>query len=482
MPSQRERTLPMLFAAMEACWIAATLMGLASINFLGTNAPLIPLWLPFILLTGSCWLTQKVKSGKISSWKNMPLIALTALILVGLIIVGTLWTFKLDLYSSCSIAVLVFCLCLRGSYLSYRGIHPSYATKTFRFGIGIVIVAILMRSIRTQMGVVFHDDFVLLLILSLLVSLWLITHALANIVYVRDFHPSTEQNEHSAIQERNTMFVVIATSLILVVLAFIVGSIINPTLLTDVQGPLQNAYLWSTSVIAHGLTLLFTPIVWLLYFLHFQSFIVYHSSPSFRGNGPPPQIHLLPPKNRTQLSISANALALLQGVLEIALPILLLVIAILLIRRFLLFLKKSALQEQHESLWSWSTFWNQLSAFFLALFNHFFPLHAKEQIETDTHIDQIESESRRLTPTMESIREIYRALLKKAAHMGYPRQHNETPYEFRERLGKQFPLFGMQLYAITEAYIAARYSNVAPDEAEIAQMQGIWLELERQWQ
>jgi len=65
--------------------------------------------------------------------------------------------------------------------------------------------------------------------------------------------------------------------------------------------------------------------------------------------------------------------------------------------------------------------------------------------------------------------------------MGYPRQHNETPYEFRERLGKRFPLFGMQLYAITEAYTTARYSDVAPDEVKVAQMRSIWLELEQQW-
>ena len=260
MPSQGERTLPMLFATMEACWIAAALMGLASINFLGMNSPLIPLWLPFILLVGSCWLTQKIKSGRVSSRKNMLLITLTALILVGLIIAGLLWTFKLDVYQSCSIAVLVLCLCLRGSYLSYRGIHPSYAIKTFQFGIGIAIVVILVRSIRTRMGIVFHDDFVLLLILSLLVSLWLITHTLANIVYIRHFHPSVERDERSAVQERASMFTVIATSLILVVLAFVAGSIINPTLLTDAQGPLQSTYSLLVNAIAHGLIFLLTPI------------------------------------------------------------------------------------------------------------------------------------------------------------------------------------------------------------------------------
>ena len=181
------------------------------------------------------------------------------------------------------------------------------------------------------------------------------------------------------------------------------------------------------------------------------------------------------------MSISANALALLQGVLEIALPLLLLVIAILLVRRFLHSRKKSDSQEQHERLWSWETFWNQFRVLFLTVFKYFFPWHAKEQTETGTDVEQIQSERRTLAPTMESIREIYRALLKKAAHMGYPRQQDETPYEFRERLGKQFPLFGMQLHAITEAYTAARYSNVAPDEAKVAQMRGIWLELEQQW-
>ena len=68
-------------------------------------------------------------------------------------------------------------------------------------------------------------------------------------MYVRGFHPSVEPNENSSIQERNSVFAVIATSIVLVVLAFIASSLINPTLLTDAQGPLHrsHAYLFTHS-------------------------------------------------------------------------------------------------------------------------------------------------------------------------------------------------------------------------------------------
>src|SRR5436305_1982364 len=56
-PSWGEHLLPYLFIGMEACWIAAVLVGLASINFFQSHEPLIPLWSPFLLMAGSCWLS-----------------------------------------------------------------------------------------------------------------------------------------------------------------------------------------------------------------------------------------------------------------------------------------------------------------------------------------------------------------------------------------------------------------------------------------
>ncbi len=84
-------------------------------------------------------------------------------------------------------------------------------------------------------------------------------------------------------------------------------------------------------------------------------------------------------------------------------------------------------------------------------------------------------------PAARSIREIYRAFLKKAARHGYPRRRFETPYEFKQRLDEKVPLTEPQLEMITEAYAFTRYGGDVPDEAQLAQIRSNWVELDRKW-
>src|SRR3984893_3439105 len=51
-----EFLLPTLLGAMEACWVDAVLIGLASAVLLGSSLPLLPLWAPFVFIVGSQWL------------------------------------------------------------------------------------------------------------------------------------------------------------------------------------------------------------------------------------------------------------------------------------------------------------------------------------------------------------------------------------------------------------------------------------------
>ncbi len=51
-----EFLLPYLLGAMQACWIAAILIGLASTGLFVPSSALIPLWAPFILIPGSLFL------------------------------------------------------------------------------------------------------------------------------------------------------------------------------------------------------------------------------------------------------------------------------------------------------------------------------------------------------------------------------------------------------------------------------------------
>src|SRR5690242_21454247 len=51
-----EFLLPYLLGAMQACWIAAILIGLASTGLFASSEALIPIWGPFILILGSLFL------------------------------------------------------------------------------------------------------------------------------------------------------------------------------------------------------------------------------------------------------------------------------------------------------------------------------------------------------------------------------------------------------------------------------------------
>ena len=80
--------------------------------------------------------------------------------------------------------------------------------------------------------------------------------------------------------------------------------------------------------------------------------------------------------------------------------------------------------------------------------------------------------------TARSIRAIYRALLRWTAGRGYGRRREETPYEFKERLQQKIPQGELELSGITKAYSELRYGGEAPDEEEIARVQGDWATLQ----
>ena len=64
---------------------------------------------------------------------------------------------------------------------------------------------------------------------------------------------------------------------------------------------------------------------------------------------------------------------------------------------------------------------------------------------------------------------------------GYPRNKNETPYEFQQRLDEKFPLAEPQLVAVTDAYTATRYGGIVPNEAEVTRVRQEWTTLEQKW-
>ncbi len=135
--------------------------------------------------------------------------------------------------------------------------------------------------------------------------------------------------------------------------------------------------------------------------------------------------------------------------------------------------EKENSDEIHETLFSWSLLRAQLKALLLAILGS---LRRKSSGEQRAGDDILLAE-----PAVRSIREVYRALLKKATSMGHTREKDETPYEFRQRLHEGAPLIGSELEMITEAYVLARYSGRRPGDGEISHVKAIWSALKQKW-
>jgi Domain of unknown function (DUF4129) len=223
--------------------------------------------------------------------------------------------------------------------------------------------------------------------------------------------------------------------------------------------------------LAFVIAILLTPLFWL--FSWWFSLFPPQKPHVNAFKGQPPKSKFVPPHGD---AVTAAVLPFI----KILLPILLLLLAILVIRWALRrrrshhAARKRLDMDLRESLFSWNLFWLQFKALLRSLFGRFFPQRTTDQ-------ESVAKAEIQGVPAARSIREIYRALLKGAAVRGYPRDKNETPYEFQQRLDEKTPLAEPQLVTVTKAYTATRYGGITPDEAEITQLQQEWTTLDQKW-
>lgn len=509
-----EFALPTLLGAMEACWVDAILLGLASLGVLNLSTPLLPLWTPFVYLVGAQWALlffdrrsaqaatdsaegEEEKEGVKSSEATIffALTAALSLIVIwlqlyastypfyNLVWLGTLGSdilfLNLHFYQAIFIVALSFYLSWRGLRLVGRVIEPSQVMHWLLLGLGVMVAVILLRAALESAGTNFQDTVLLFLFIPLLLFLGLVAHALARIVFVRKTHYTGLQGSVVA-QERAVITVIGSLGLLLLVVTVAVGLTASPaffgsaiSFLSVVGHAIANAYNWLVNLLADVMVILFTPLFWLVSWI---SGLFPHRAASSQ---PPPAKPK--PKPRVQ-PVSNDTINTLLPIMKVLAPILLLLLVVGLVwlalrRRRKLPLRLSRLDEDlHESLWSWLLLWSQLKAMLRAFFGRLFsrgsehediPLASPAEIVAD--------------PAARTIREIYRALLKKAAGRGYPRKKDETPREFRLRLDEQAPLVEPQLEAITEAYTQVRYGGSLLDEVEVASVRGQWSELDQKW-
>src|SRR5579883_93214 len=504
-----ERVLPLLYAAMETCWVDAILIGLATLELFHTQTPLMPLWAPFVLIAGSRLLysilerrqaqraTEQAgeeENGDEQAAGMLPgtslfvtVLALVILVLIWASLYAGSW-FLLDprwllsmvndvllldgqAYHIITIVAISIFLCWRGIRLAQRELQPTSIFKTLQSGMLLITGIILLQAAVASSGIApdLGNTVALLLLIPLFLFFSLAAHALARVTFVRHT-PPTGLEGNPATQERAIISIVSVIGIGLLLIAVFVNSFASPAFLAQTQQALSwvgAVYNWLVNIIAAVLAFLLTPIFWLfsLWFAHHPE-----SPPEINqpGNNVKHIIKGAPPQTYpAAILIFAKIIV---PVLILALIVLLLWLALR--RRRVRIERHSGPDETRESLWSWSLFWTQVRSLLLALLRRFFP--RKEVEAQESRMEPLQGE-----PAARSIREIYRLLLRWAASRGYARHRDETPYEFRQRLSERIGASEPQLEIITEAYTATRYGGHIPDDSEVARVRQQWLELEQ---
>jgi hypothetical protein len=497
-PSWGERLLPLIFAAMETCWIDGILIALAGSNFFGSREPLLPLWTPLVLMAGSAWLVsvlerRELAAGntqasdglrKATSGSSLFIVLLVIMALISIwssiyassaYLIDPRWLLSMlsDLlllspqaYHVLGIIALSVYFCWRGLTLARRTIEPGMVLRHLRLGVGIFVLVIVVRA---GAGDQFYGELLLLFLLPCFVAFALIAHALAKAIFVRQMHPVGLLG-NVAVQEGAVLIVVGAISAILLLLALLLGTFASPAFLTQMHqalAPVGLVYNWLVSVLAQVLVVLLAPIFWLFSLLpHNQQL-------------PQTPISPIKPGRPYQATTTPEAVLITVTALKVALPLLVVVGLCFLVWRLLRrrrVVRRKRDQDLHESVWSWQLFWTQLRGLLHALWSRLFA--RKQQAESEAQpLIEIQGE-----PTARTVREIYRALLTWAASRGYPRKKDETPHEFRQRLHKGLSQSEPELGTITDAYTLVRYGESVPEESEVVQVQGQWIDLQQKAQ
>lgn len=77
----------------------------------------------------------------------------------------------------------------------------------------------------------------------------------------------------------------------------------------------------------------------------------------------------------------------------------------------------------------------------------------------------------------QSVRRIYRQMLKAAEESGYPRGDSDTPFEFLNTLAQMWPDNTADTRLITQAFVKVRYGELPETEEELASIDAAWRRL-----
>lgn len=503
-----EYLLPVFLAAMEACWLNGCLIVLAGLNFLDASTALLPFWGPFVLILTALWLfrfalqkeSRAAEEGETEATARPLLAASEIRLLFGATSVIAIFLVWLHIYSPSYalfdpawllalgedvlalnwkfyqfIAILAstILLCREGMRLAQLHVEPGHVFRQIWTGLLVFFLAVPLRASLASASQSF-DDVILLLLIPIFLYFSLSAHALARITFIRREHP-TGLDGSILDQERAMLSVITLVGLVLLLITLIGGSFLSPAFFNTLQPVwhvLAIAYNGLVNFLAQAIVFVMTPFFWLANW-------TLSLLPPSKANVNTLKAPKAPPPRPLNIDLSHSTLLL---PVKITLPLLLLGLLILLIYLTLRRRKRLKLainrrgSDLHESIWSWSLFKKQLLAFWLVLWRGLFRHRTSE---TEQQVGQ--AEEIKAPPTVRTIREIYRLLLRTAARRGYPRKRDETPYEFQHRLDEHAPESEPQLGQITEAYMLVRYGGQEPDEQELDFTHQVWSELSQKW-
>ncbi|GCE10293.1 DUF4129 domain-containing protein [Tengunoibacter tsumagoiensis] len=482
-----EQILPVIFSAMETCWIGALFIGLAELHIAQLETSPMPLWAPFLLLVCSGWLLNDLDRRSAHSTHTnhttitffLGMALLTLFIIWSSIYASIYWPLDPRWFAQLlsdsvhssgnfshvlGLIFLVLCLTWRGIAIWRHPIEPPAVMRMLGIGLGVflfvsIIVGLLPDTVR-------GSNFELLSLIFPFVIFTLFSHSLANASLKRRQYPDGIHGGAAA-QERSLLTIIGGICAILIPIAVIVGFFANPAFLAQALTPIGTAYDWLLNII--GIV-----VMWVLQFIPISK---RQDQSGTKGNLPSATDRLRQPQS-VQQSVQHPADPTLQSFLHFF-PELILIIFIIGCMFVLWFIIKRRRNipgnvnklEIHESLWSWRLFWTQLKAFIQALWRFFFRKKAargkvEAEVEGGT---MMESE-----PRARTVREIYRALLTWASKNGVRRRENETPYEFKVRLHHYIAHAEPELRVVTDAYTQTRYGEIVPTESEVEQIRSQW--------
>lgn len=496
--SWSEYLLPAAYAAMEACCIAALLIGLASVRFFGLEQPLMPLWSPFLLLLSSSLLGQILKMQAFPQDAYAPrhrlrlnsgtLIALQTILII-LVVWGsryagsyTLWqpawiseasngllTFQQGAFSMLCVIVISYLLCYYGTKITRQTIDTGQTKHALLTRSGVLLIVILLQAVNH------NNDLELLLLIPLFLMCALCTHALAHAIFLRYHHLTGLQNSRHT-QDRLLLLTLFPISMLFLMLALAIGLIASPSLLTALLqslSPIGIIYTWLSYILAGVAVIILAPMFWLLQTMGFKV-----QRPKMRPYQSPLQAADMPTQPHTTTPpASVTTSATVAGIiLLVALLILAITLTIVLLRRYRKIQLRTEM-ENYENLWSWELFWSQVKSFCYSLW---LGLFARQHEQHELTVTTQPKRSKVKGEIAYDVRSIYRAFLEWAAARDIWRHGDETPAEYKRRVDQELALalIEPETRVVTEIYNMARYGQQPADAEEVAQMYASWQNLQ----